>query len=221
MRLEAKKTTAFELIRQLGKMPDVFLQAVSGGTAPLAVQKAFNDFGQTGLLGKMPRMIFIQGNYCAPQVHAWNKAKANGFPEGWEKEYPIYENPKTLVPTIATGNPGLYPMLAKLVKQTEGEYFEVKEQMAVDAGRLIAFEKAVKMGPASAIAIVGFFEALKNNALKDGESVFINTGEGVRRALSFVEETSYTIEEITCADDAKVFERMNYKDFVWKPFLKY
>lgn len=221
LRLEAKKTTAFELIRQLGKMPDVFLQAVSGGTAPLSVQKAFDDFGQTGLLGKMPRMIFIQGNYCAPQVHAWNKAKANGFPEGWQNEYPIYENPKTLVPTIATGNPGLYPMLAKLVKQTNGEYFEVKEEMAVDAGRLIAYEKAVKMGPASAIAFLGFFEALKNNAIKDGQSVFINSGEGVRRALSFVEQTSYTLEEITCADDAKVFDRANYKDFVWKPFLKY
>lgn len=219
LRLESKKTTAFELIRQLGKMPDVYIQAVSGGTAPLAIKKAFNDFGDTGLLGKMPRMLFCQGNYCAPQVQAWKKAVKNNFPEGWEFDYPIYENPKTLVPTIATGNPGLYPLLGKMVKETNGDYFEVKEEMAVDMARLVAYEKAVKMGPASAIALLGFVEALKNNALKDGEIVFINTGEGVRRALCFVEEVSYTIEEITNVDEAKEFHRSNYHDYVWQPFL--
>jgi threonine synthase len=220
-RLEAKKTTAFEIIRQLGKMPDVYLQAVSGGTAPLALDKAFKDFAGTGILGKLPRMIFIQGNYCAPQVDAWKKAKKNNFPEGWENDYPVYENPKTLIPTIATGNPGLYPMLAKLVRRTGGDYFAVKEEMAVDAARLVAYEKAVKIGPASAAAILGFFEALHNNAIKDGESVFINMGEGVRRAISFLDEVSYTSEEITSVEDTNRFDRKKYHDFVWNPFDNY
>ena len=219
-RLEAKKTTAFEIIRQLGKMPDVYIQAVSGGTAPLALEKAFSDFEETGILGKIPRMLFIQGHYCAPQVEAWNKAKANNFPEGWEYDYPIIENPKTLVPTIATGNPGLYPYLAKLVRKTNGDYFAVKEEMTVEAARLIAYEKAVKIGPASAVAFLGFFEALKNNAIKDGESVFINMGEGVRRAISFLDQVSYTMEEITSVEDTNRFNRAKYHDFVWQPFME-
>lgn len=219
LRLEAKKTSAFEIIRQLGKMPDVYIQAVSGGTAPLAIEKAFYDFEMTGLLGKMPRMLFAQGNYCAPQVHAWEKAKANNFPEGWEKDYPIYENPKTLVPTIATGNPGLYPYLAKLVKRTGGNYYSIIEEKAIDMARLVGFEKAVKIGPASAIGLLGFFEALKNNDIKNGESVFINIGEGVARALSFVEQVSYSTEEIYSVEDTHRFEREQYKDFVWKPFI--
>lgn len=219
LRLEAKKTTTFEIIRQLKKMPDVYIQAVSGGTAPLAVEKAFADFEETGILGKMPRMLFAQGSYCDPQVVAWKKAQANNFPEGWEHDYPIFENPKTLVPTIATGNPGLFPLLGRLVKRTGGDYFSIKEELAVDMGRLIAYEKAVKVGPASAIGILGFFEALKNNAIKDGESVVINMGEGVRRSLSFVEELSYTIEEITSANEATRFDRDKYHDFVWKPFM--
>ncbi len=221
LRLEAKKTTTFEIIRQLGKMPDVYIQAVSGGTAPLAVEKAFHDFGETGILGKMPRMIFVQGHYCAPQVDAWNKAKQNGFPEGWEYDYPIYENPKTLVPTIATGNPGLYPYLGRLVKRTNGEYFAIREELAVDMARLVAYEKAIKIGPASAIGLLGFFEALKHGALNDGESIFINMGEGVRRALSFVEELSYTTEEITGVEETHRFDRSKYKEFVWKPFENY
>lgn len=219
LRLEAKKTTTFEIIRQLGKMPDVYVQAVSGGTAPLAIEKAFHDFEETGILGRMPRMLFAQGHYCAPQVEAWTKAKAAGFPEGYENDYPIYENPKTLVPTIATGNPGLYPFLARLVKRSGGDYFSVKEELAVDLGRLVAYERAIKIGPASAIGVLGFFEALKNNSIKDGESVIINIGEGVGRALSFVEDMSYTMEEINSVDDTKRFDRKRYKDFVWKPFM--
>ena len=219
LRLEAKKTTTFEIIRQLGKMPDVYIQAVSGGTAPLAVEKAFHDFGENSILGKIPRMLFAQGHYCAPQVDAWNKAKAKGFPEGYENDYPIYENPKTLVPTIATGNPGLYPHLARLVKRTGGDYFAIKEELAVDLGRLVGYERAIKIGPASAIGILGFFDALKNNSINNNESVFINMGEGVGRALSFVDEMSYTLEEINSVDDTERFDRKQYKDFVWKPFL--
>jgi len=219
LRLEAKKTTTFEIIRQLGKMPDVYIQAVSGGTAPLAVEKAFHDFGQNSVLGKIPKMLFVQGHYCAPQVEAWNNAKKNGFPQGWENDFPIYENPKVLVPTIATGKPGLFPYLGRLVKRTDGDYFSIKEELAVDMGRLIAFEKGIKVGPASAIGVLGFFEALKHKSLKDGESIFINMGEGVGRALSFVKDMAYTLEKINSVDDTKRFDRNKYKDFVWKPFL--
>ena len=221
LRLEAKKTTTFEIIRQLGKMPDVYIQAVSGGTAPLAVAKAFNDFEETGVLGKIPRMLFVQGHYCAPQVQAWEKAKANNFPKGWEKDYPIIENPKVLVPTIATGNPGLYPYLGKLVKETGGDYFAIKEELAVDMGRLVAYERAIKIGPASAIGILGFFDALKSNSINDGESVFINMGEGVQRALSFVEDMEYTAEEIKSVDDTHRFDRKTLKEKVWEPFEDY
>ncbi len=221
LRLEAKKTTAFEIIRQLGFMPDVYIQAISGGTSPLALEKAFHDFGDMGILGEIPRMIFIQGDHCAPQVEAWKKAKAAGFPEGWEYDYPVIENPKTLVPTLATGNPTLYPKLARLVKRTGGEYFAVKEEMAVEMARLTAYEVAVKIGPASAVGLLGYFEALKNGALRDGESVFINIGEGVRRAISFLEEVSYTTEQIVSVDDTKRFDRCKYEKFVWEPFMNY
>ncbi len=109
LRLESKKTQVFEMLRVMGKIPDVYIQALSGGTGPFAVEKAFIDFEDTDLLGKLPRFLLSQGDRCAPQAHAWSKAKASGFPEGYEKDYPIYENPETLIPTIATGNPVMYP----------------------------------------------------------------------------------------------------------------
>ena len=39
IRVEAKKTMVFEWLRQIDRIPDVYIQAVSGGTGPIAVDK--------------------------------------------------------------------------------------------------------------------------------------------------------------------------------------
>jgi threonine synthase len=221
LRLEAKKTQVFEILRILGKMPDVYIQALSGGTGPFAVEKAFFDFEGTDLLGQLPRFLLCQGDRCAPMAHAWEKAKSNHFPEGFEKQYPVYENPKVLIPTIATGNPAMYPFMAPLVRKSGGEIYTIDEAMAVNTARLVAYEKVIKIGPASAAGILGFFESLKRGFIKNGESVLINIGEGANRALSFMLETAYTTENISNADECARFDRSLYKNKVWEPFEKY
>ncbi len=218
LRLEAKKTQVFEMLRIMGKMPDVYIQALSGGTGPFSVEKAFIDFKETGIFDKMPRFLLSQGDHCAPQAHAWTKAKKNGFPEGYQNEYPIYENPEVLIPTIATGNPGMYPLMAPLVRKTGGEIFEIKEELAVDIARLVAYERVIKIGPASAAGLAGLFESLKQGYINNGETVFVNMGESAGRALDFMKETAYTTEIISSADQCKRFNRDEYKELVWKPF---
>jgi threonine synthase len=84
------------MLRVMGKTPDVYIQALSGGTGPFAVEKAFADLEGTGLADKLPRLLLAQGDRCAPQAQAWAKAKAENFPEGYEKEYPIIEKPRTI-----------------------------------------------------------------------------------------------------------------------------
>ena len=221
LRLEAKKTQVFEMMRVMGKTPDVYIQALSGGTGPFAVEKAYDDFEELNIFGKLPRFLLSQGHYCAPMAAAWKDAKEKNYPEGWEKEYPIYENPKTLIPTIATGNPGMYPLMGPLVKKSGGEIFPVNEELAVPLARLVGFERVIKIGPASAAGVLGFFEALKRGLIKDGESVFINMGESANRALGFLQEVAYTTENIKTVEDTKRFNRNDYKKQVWEPFEKY
>ncbi len=221
LRLEAKKTQVFEMLRIMGKIPDVYIQALSGGTGPFAVEKAFVDFKSVSMFDKIPRFLLSQGNYCAPMAHAWSTAKSKGFPTGYENEYPIYKNPEVLIPTIATGNPGMYPLMAPLVKSTGGEIFAVKEELAVDMARLVAYEQTVKIGPASAAGLLGLFEALKNGYINNGETVFINIGESAGRALSFLQQTAYTTKFVSSADECKRFDRNEYKEKIWSPFEKY
>ena len=221
LRLEAKKTQVFEMLRLMGKTPDVYIQALSGGTGPFAVEKAFDDFEELGIFGKLPRFLLSQGDRCAPMADAWEKAKKTNYAKGWEKDYPIYENPDVLIPTIATGNPGMYPLMGPLVKKSGGEIFSVHEELAIDMIRLVAYERVIKIGPASAAGLLGFFESLKRGLIKNGETVFINMGEGANRAYDYMHQAAYTISQVNSVDDCEHFDRSKNKEKVWEPFENY
>lgn len=219
IRVEAKKTMVFEWLRQLGKMPDVYIQAISGGTGPIAIDKGVREILSVFPDLKNPRFVMVQPDKCDPMVQAWEKAEKEGFPEGYENNYPVIENPQTAVPTLATGNPATYPIIAKLVKEANGTFIRMKEEKLVDYGKLVAFERKLILGPASAVCIAGFFEALKKGAIKNGETVLLNTGEGVRRAPEFVEQMIYTTKNVTSVDDCKPHKISDYREQLWNAVL--
>jgi threonine synthase len=221
LRLEAKKTQVFELLREIGRIPDVYIQALSGGTGPFAIEKGIKDIEGTGLVDNLPRFLLAQGDRCAPQAIAWAKAKQDGFPDGYQNKYPIIDNPEPLIPTIATGNPKTYPMMAPLVKRSGGEIFQIHEELAIDIARLVAFERVIKIGPASTAAIAGFFESLKLCLIKNGEIVFINMGESANRAFEFMNQAAYTTSVVETVDDCERFNRADYKEKIWLPFETY
>jgi len=216
MRVEGKKTMVFEWLRQTGEVPNVYIQALSGGTGPIAIEKAYKDLKGLGMVDKMPRFIMVQPSGCAPMTHGWEKAKAENFPKGWETDYPIYENPITKVPTLATGKPGTYPIITRIVKESNGEIIEFNEDYLIDISRAIAFENTVRIGPAAAISAGGFFESLHKGLLNDGDNILINIGEGIRRSPDFVEEMMYTTQEIDSVDDCERFDREQYREQLWK-----
>ncbi|HPW65687.1 MAG TPA: pyridoxal-phosphate dependent enzyme [Salinivirgaceae bacterium] len=221
MRVEAKKTMVFEWLRLMKKMPTVYVQALSGGTGPIAIDKAYHDLKDTGVVGELPRFIMVQPDQCAPMTAGYREAKSKGFPQGWLQKYPIIENPVTAVPTLATGNPGTYPIIANLVHKTNGDILEFSEKSIIDVARLIAYETHVSIGPASCIGVGGFFEALYHNKIKSGDVVLINVGEGVRRAPELMKELIYTTKHISSIEECDRFSRDSYSAQLWKPFYEY
>jgi threonine synthase len=216
IRVEAKKTMIFEWLRQLKRMPDVYIQAVSGGTGPIAIDKGLRETAGIHPELKLPRMLLVQPDRCDPMVQAWEAAEKEGFPEGFETKYPTIKDPKTAVPTLATGEPATYPIIAKLVQQSKGTFIRICEDKLTDYGRLVAFERKVILGPASAVCIAGFFESLKKGLIKNGESVLLNTGEGVRRAPDYVNEMIHTTKYADSVDDCKPHEINSCREQLWK-----
>ncbi|MBN1271960.1 MAG: pyridoxal-phosphate dependent enzyme [Candidatus Aminicenantes bacterium] len=221
MRIEAKKTMLFEWLRLLEDFPTVYMQALSGGTGPLAIVKGCRELEILGVFKKTPRMLLVQSNKCSPMADAWKEAKSKNFPEGWEKTYPIYHNPETIIPTLATGYPKTYPVLSPLVRESEGEIMDFDEEAVVLLARLVAFERSVRMGPAAAIVLGGFFTSLRNGYLRDGDIILLNIGEGIRRSPGFMEKMIFESKKVTSVKECELFDRKDYKKKLWREVEKY
>ena len=189
LRIESKRTLVFECLRQLGKMPTVYMQAVAGGTSPLAFEKGFNDLQKAGRTDlKLPRMLLVQQDECDPMVTAWEKAKAHDFPQGWEHDYEAKKGLKTNIGILTAANPGNYPLVAPLVRKSGGDFLRVKESELPKFGKEMMQQKGILLGPASMVCYAGFFKALGEGLIHNGDRVLLNTGESCERAAWFKKE---------------------------------
>lgn len=219
LRLEAKKTMAYEWVRQMDEPPTVYIQALSGGTGPIGVYLGCRDLLREGLLSAPPRFVLVQSDACAPMARAWKDARREAFPPGWERCYPVLDDPRTEIVTLATGNPTAYPRLAPLVRETRGAILAIPEKKAVAYARLAAFEAAVRIGPAAAVAVGGFFQALEEGELKNGDVVLINIGEGMRRAPDFMQKMLHSLDRVRTVDECGLFSRTKYREQLWQEIV--
>jgi threonine synthase len=187
LRIESKRLLVYECIRQIGQLPTVYMQAVAGGTSPLAFEKGFRDYkamtGDDTLT--LPRMLLVQQDECDPMVNAWEKATAAGFPEGWEKDYEAKKDIKTRIGILTAANPGNYPLVAPLVRRSGGTFLRVKEAELPSHGKEMKQRQDTLMGPASMVCYAGFFQAVDKGLIKNGDIVLLNTGEGCDRSQWF------------------------------------
>jgi threonine synthase len=82
-RVEGKKTMAYELVEQLGRIPDVIVYPTGGGTGLVGMWKAFDEMEALGWIDAgRPRLISVQAEGCAPIVRAWETGAETASP--WE-----------------------------------------------------------------------------------------------------------------------------------------
>lgn len=184
IRIEAKKTLVFECLRQLGRIPDVYMQAVAGGTSPIAFEKGMREIAKSHPQYKMPRMLLVQQDTCDPMVQAWEWAVANNFPEGWNKHYPSVI-PQTSISILTAGTPGMYPLVGPIVKESGGSFLRIREDGLEQFGHKIRRQRGIYLGPAAVVCVAGFYKALQEGKIKNGDLVLLNTGEGSERARWF------------------------------------
>lgn len=170
---ESMKTLGFEIAEQLGlemdgggwRVPDWYIQAVSGGIGPLGVWKGFTELYTMGLIDHMPKLGIVQAAGCAPMVTA--------FLNGNAKADPVV--PKTLITVLATGDPGFsYDQLRGAVLQTGGTMLAVEDGETFAAMRRIASKAGLSVEPATAVAFAGLEKMLTNGTILTGESVVVN-----------------------------------------------
>jgi threonine synthase len=82
-RIEGKKTMAYELVEQLGRVPGAIVYPTGGGTGLIGMWKAFDELQALGWIGaERPKMICVQAVNCAPIVRAFEAGAE--FATKWE-----------------------------------------------------------------------------------------------------------------------------------------
>jgi threonine synthase len=85
-RLEGKKTMGLEIFQHFGAnhLPDWILYPTGGGTGLVGIWKAFQELAAMGLIDpghhRLPRMVSVQGENCAPVVRSFEKGLAEVEP---------------------------------------------------------------------------------------------------------------------------------------------
>lgn len=180
--VEAMKTIAFEVAEQLvmfqgpaagstkekpkWRTPDWYIQAISGGMGPLGVYKGFRELRELGIIERIPAIVPIQVDGCAPMVLSWKK--------GLEKAEPVL-SPKTRIETLATGDPGrTYTMLRSQVDETGGVFESVSDEEAFRAMHVLAKMEGISAEPAAGVAFAGLFKLVRAGIIKPTDTVVVN-----------------------------------------------
>lgn len=172
-RLEGKKTMGLELAEQFQwSLPDVILYPTGGGTALIAMWKAFKELRAMGFLTSetMPRMYAIQSDGCQPMVTAY---------EAGERFATRHENAHTIasgmrVPT-ALGD----FMVLDTVRESNGAAVAVEEGRLIEWQKNVALAEGLMICPETATCIGGLEKLIEQQEISSSERIVIfNTAAG-------------------------------------------
>ncbi|UOY92369.1 threonine synthase [Ectobacillus sp. JY-23] len=173
-RIEGKKTMGLEIAEQLHwKLPDVILYPTGGGVGLIGIYKALRELQELGwVTGKLPRLVAVQAEGCAPIVKAWQEGKAvSAF---WESSSTIafgINVPKAL---------GDFLVLEALYA-TNGCAVAVKDDEILAEVRTVASLEGTFVCPEGAAVFVAARQLRKDGWIGPDETVIaLNTGAGIK-----------------------------------------
>ncbi len=164
--VESMKTMAYEIVEQLGRAPDWFIQGVSGGMGPIGVAKGFRELIELGMADRVPGIGIVQSAGCAPMVNAWNAGQPIATP---------VDNPTTVIATLSTGNPGrAYQMLYEVMTAYGGTAEVATDEEAFNAMRILARTEGISVEPATAVTFAGLIKMVRSGAVKADDLIVLN-----------------------------------------------
>ena len=163
-RIEGQKTASFEIIDDLGYVPDFLFIPVGNAGNITAYWKGFTEWKNSGKVDKTPVMMGFQAEGAAPIVKNM-----------------IIEAPQTIATAIRIGNPASWKSAVAARDESGGIIDSVTDDEILAAYKLMAGKEGVFGEPASAAPLAGLLKMLKlGKSYKDKSIVCIVTGNGLK-----------------------------------------
>ena len=176
-RIEGKKTMGLELAEQLGwTLPDVIFYPTGGGTGLIGMWKAFAELRAIGWLeGKLPRMVAVQAEGCAPIVRAF---------EAGEEHAPRWEGAHTLAAGIRVPAAIGDFLILRAIRESGGFATSVSDETIVEARAEVARRDGVLLCPEGAATYAAWQTALAEGRIgAEDRVVLFNCATGLKYPL--------------------------------------
>ena len=163
-RMEGQRTIAYELARQIEDVSNIIIP-VGNATLLSGVLKAEKEMFDAKIIKKMPKIIGVEAERCAPLYKAFmNSSKV------------IYEKPNTKADAIAVGYPTFGEQSIELLKQYKGLFVAVSDQEMIKEQNEFYNNYGLIAEMAGVAAIAAFKKSKKK--LK-GKSIAIISGGNI------------------------------------------
>ncbi len=159
-RIEGQKTGAFEIVDQLGRVPDVHCIPVGNAGNISAYWRGYREYYATKNSSGLPSMWGFQAAGAAPIVLGH-----------------VVDQPQTIATAIRIGNPASWEAALAAAKESNGSISSVTDEEILSAYRFLAQEESVFCEAASAASVAGL---LKTGAPKGATVVCVLTGHGLK-----------------------------------------
>ena len=176
-RIEGKKTMGLELAEQLNwTLPDVIFYPTGGGTGLIGMWKAFSELLELGWIeNKMPRMVAVQAEGCAPIYKAWNEGKEFA---------PLWDDAKTIAAGIRVPVAVGDFLIIRAVNESNGFSITVSDNEIVNARDEISGSEGTLLCPEGAATFAAYKKSLSSNLVSKNESVVLfNCATGLKYQL--------------------------------------
>jgi len=174
-RIEGKKTMGLEIAEQLNwEVPDVILYPTGGGVGLIGIHKALKELQQLGWIqeDKLPRLVAVQSEGCAPIVQAWEKGETEApFWEGSETVAFGINVPKALGDFLVLE--ALYETDGCAIAISDDALLEEQKKVAQKEGAFVCPEGAAAFSAARRLREQGWIHA-------EEKTVVLNTGAGIK-----------------------------------------
>lgn len=182
-RVEGKKTMGLELAEQLGwRLPDAIIYPTGGGTGMVGMWKAFAELRELGWLKdkRMPKMILVQAEGCAPLVRAFHKGMDEA--EAWPAQEAHTKAAGLRVPS-AIGD----RLILEAVHASGGTAVTVSDDEMAQMVRYAARREGLLIALEAAATLAAYHKLIAANFLEPGsETALFFTGSGLPDVGNFV-----------------------------------
>ncbi len=169
--VEGKKTAVLEVAEQLNwEMPDWIVFSVGDGCTIAGAWKALHDLKKIRFIDKVPRLLGVQAEGCAPITKS--------FKSGKELEVTSED---TLADSIAVGKPRNYKKAINGIKASKGKMVNVSDEEILDMMKTLGKNTGIFGEPAGVTGLAGLKKMVKKGEIKREESVVsVITGTGLK-----------------------------------------